>query len=340
MFFTEVGLEQSTDEWIAKYKAQSISGDMRIADLCCGIGGDLLALAGHGHVTGFDRDVICSIVAAANVSVCHDSPSQCVPAYDFDVRCEDIARLCIDEFDAWHIDPDRRPSNRRTTNVDDQEPGWNVIESLLNRNPNALIKLAPATNLPPSIAASSECEWIGNRRECKQLLVRCGTLARYPGLRTATIVNGDRHNSLVSQGNAPIAHQDQVGQYLYESHPSLLAAGIVQDLAAGFDLKSFTLVRPGGGAAWGYLTSDQIVESAGFTGFRVEVSMPFDRKKLLTVAAENNWTIDEVKKRGVRELPKQVLSWFPTHAGARDNKMTLIIAPTIRGVRAMFAHRL
>ena len=38
-----------------------------IADLCCGIGGDLLALAEQGTVIGVDRDPIAAHFAAANV---------------------------------------------------------------------------------------------------------------------------------------------------------------------------------------------------------------------------------------------------------------------------------
>ena len=43
MFFTAVGLEQATDEWVAGYKASRFPQGL-VAELCCGIGGDLLAL--------------------------------------------------------------------------------------------------------------------------------------------------------------------------------------------------------------------------------------------------------------------------------------------------------
>src|SRR5687768_4974997 len=41
MFFHRLALEQATDEWIARYKAQRFDG-ARLIDACCGIGGDLL----------------------------------------------------------------------------------------------------------------------------------------------------------------------------------------------------------------------------------------------------------------------------------------------------------
>ncbi len=48
MFFTPVGLEQATDAWIAHYKAGRFPPSAPVADLCCGIGGDLMALARAG----------------------------------------------------------------------------------------------------------------------------------------------------------------------------------------------------------------------------------------------------------------------------------------------------
>ena len=46
MFFAHRGLEQATDQFVAAYKASRFSPAVPVADLCCGIGGDLMALAG------------------------------------------------------------------------------------------------------------------------------------------------------------------------------------------------------------------------------------------------------------------------------------------------------
>src|ERR1019366_9444098 len=45
MFFTRPGLEQSSSEVVARHRAARYASFERVADLCCGIGGDLLALA-------------------------------------------------------------------------------------------------------------------------------------------------------------------------------------------------------------------------------------------------------------------------------------------------------
>ena len=56
MFFTPQALIQAGDEVIAAYKAARFPASGRIADLCCGIGGDLLGLAGQGTCVGVDWD--------------------------------------------------------------------------------------------------------------------------------------------------------------------------------------------------------------------------------------------------------------------------------------------
>ena len=79
MFFTGRSLEQSTSALIATYKAKRFAQATRVADICCGIGGDLISLAKRqrrqehqDHEVGFetvgvDSDPVASCFAAANV---------------------------------------------------------------------------------------------------------------------------------------------------------------------------------------------------------------------------------------------------------------------------------
>ena len=327
MYFTPLGLEQATDERIAAYKATSFATPARIVDLCCGIGGDLLGLAGRATVVGVDCDPTTTIVARANLAVSGHSADQ--------VICREVSELSLSEFDAWHIDPDRRPDQQRTTNIDRQRPSWAVIEKMLRQCPNAAIKLAPATTT--HLAERAELEWIGSRRECKQLLVRCGTVARYPGQRTATIVDASGlSQTVVPRRGGKIAHRNEVGTFLYEAHPTLLAARIVQDVAADGRLESFALRGPNEGAAWGYLTSDEPRDLVGFGRFRVLQALPFDRKQLTASVRDNQWNIREVKKRGSHETPDQIRSWLPKTDG---EPVILFVATTSLGVRAIVAQR-
>src|SRR5262245_37445287 len=51
MLFTRAGLEQASAEVIARHRALRYSDVDRVADLCTGIGGDLIALAAQSRTT-------------------------------------------------------------------------------------------------------------------------------------------------------------------------------------------------------------------------------------------------------------------------------------------------
>ena len=71
MFFTREALEQASAEVVARYRAgrYAAAGLTTVLDLCCGIGGDALALAAGGHVIGVDEDEVRLAMAAHNVAV-------------------------------------------------------------------------------------------------------------------------------------------------------------------------------------------------------------------------------------------------------------------------------
>ncbi|MET7442879.1 SAM-dependent methyltransferase, partial [Streptomyces sp. NPDC005568] len=69
MFFTPAGVEQSTRTSVATYRAERFRalGVRSVADLCCGIGGDAIALARAGiRVLAVDRDPLTAAAARAN----------------------------------------------------------------------------------------------------------------------------------------------------------------------------------------------------------------------------------------------------------------------------------
>ncbi len=72
MFFATRPLEQATDEVVAAYKAGRFPPGRLMVDFCCGIGGDLLALASRGPVLGVDRDPVLALLAGANLAHASD----------------------------------------------------------------------------------------------------------------------------------------------------------------------------------------------------------------------------------------------------------------------------
>src|SRR5215831_16380737 len=56
MYFTRPGLEQASAEAIARDRSARYKDAARVMDLCCGIGGDLVALAEGREVLAVDTD--------------------------------------------------------------------------------------------------------------------------------------------------------------------------------------------------------------------------------------------------------------------------------------------
>src|SRR5262245_50824846 len=59
MWFDRRGLEQATSGAVARHKSKRFQGN--VLDLCCGIGGDSIALAEHCVVTAVDSNPIACL---------------------------------------------------------------------------------------------------------------------------------------------------------------------------------------------------------------------------------------------------------------------------------------
>lgn len=306
MFFTPVLLEQSTSESIGRYKAATFPSGP-VIDLCCGIGGDAVGMAAHGiDVTVADRDPIATHFAGFNISVYANGKS---PAT---AKTMESATAPVEDFAAWHIDPDRRPDGHRTTHVAAHEPGLDVLNNLLSRNPNAMIKLAPVTELPDEWTSRCQREWIGEQRECKQQLIRFGTLADDTNGHTATVVdaNGEHAGSVRGEFEQPVEYTPKASDYIYEPHAAVRAAGLTGALANQLGLKRI-------GLATSYMTGHAQPKDATFTGFRVLASMPFDRKRVKQRVRELGFGQLEIKTRGLKLDPAREQKQLTAKDGAK-----------------------
>lgn len=324
MFFTRQLLEQATEERIGQYKAARFPQQGQLLDLCCGIGGDLIALGRRTTTQGIDRDEIATTLAMANCDR--------LDLKSASVQVEDAAEVSAEDFSAWHLDPDRRPEGQRSTKLALHEPDLSSMEGLLSTNQQAAIKLAPATNVPDAWKEQAELEWISTRGECRQQVAWFGDLARIPGRRAATVLFDGSANGCTIRGEANLAlpTASQVGRYVFEPNAAVLAAGLTGQLAMDVGLQAIAANIP-------YLTSDNPVESAMLAGFEVIESMPFTIRRLRQYLRKQGIGRLEVKKRGVRLTPEHVLAELsPTG----DHAATLLLMPTGKKILAIICQRL
>ena len=180
MWFTPDGVEQATRAEVADHRAARfrtftarLGRAPRVADLCCGIGADLRALAATGcEVTGFDRDPLTVEVARANIAALGITGAT--------VECLDVETLDLTGFDAAFLDPARRHEGRRTFDVRAYSPPWSYVTDLLGALP-AAVKVAPG--IPHDIVPNgAETEWVSFGGDLKEAVLWSGPLAT-PGVR-------------------------------------------------------------------------------------------------------------------------------------------------------------
>jgi SAM-dependent methyltransferase len=333
MFFTSRALEQATDEIVAAHKAARFSAPSRVFDLCCGVGGDLLALARRGETLGFDRDPIMATIATANARLLLDETTdvEC-PKRCPEVHVCDVAALDVAQCDAWHIDPDRRASGRRTTLVDLHEPSTEVIEQLLAQNTHAAIKLAPAARMPAVWSERAELEWISRGRECRQLVAWFGDLARDASERRATVLGrtAGEVRSFTGTPHLEPPRAERVGRYVFEPDAAVLAAKLGGALAAQHGLAA---IAPG----IAYWTGEQAVADPALGCFEVQEVLPFRLRPLKTLLRARGIGQLEIKKRGVEHDPAELRGQLDL---AGENSTTLLLVRIKKRVTAILARRI
>ncbi|HVL23554.1 MAG TPA: class I SAM-dependent methyltransferase [Thermomicrobiales bacterium] len=285
MVFTREGLEQATSDVIARHRARRYAGCASIVDLCCGIGGDLMALAalpGVARLTAVDRDPIHLLLAAANAAIVR--PGLEVTTIDADVRDVGLA-----EVDAVFIDPARRSTQGRLGGVASEPPlSWAI--RLAERVARVGIKSAPG--IPHDLVPPDwELETIALGTDLKEAVLWSPALAA--GNRTATVIDGaDVHQLRAVPGEAPGLRAPEAGDSLLDPNPAVTRAGLVEDLARALGAAKID-------DEIGFLVTREPVATPFARGLRVLASLPWHEKRVRAVLRELDAGPVDVRRRGL-----------------------------------------
>lgn len=289
MFFTPNGVEQSTRASVAAYRAERFRamGVTSVADLCCGIGGDAIALARAGiRVLAVDRDPLTAAAARANADALG-------LAHLIEVREADVTEVATASYDAVFVDPARRSTKRgRIFDPEAYSPplSWAVQTAL--RAPHAALKVAPG--IPhEAVPENAEAEWISDGGDVKEAVLWFGGT---PGAVRATLLPGPR--TLLGRG-LPDPEVRSVGRYLYEPDGAVIRAHLVAEVAEELD---GGLIDP----TIAYVTADTLRETPYATAYGITDQLPFNVKKLKALLREREVGILTVKKRGSAVEPEEL----------------------------------
>ncbi|MCH1866266.1 class I SAM-dependent methyltransferase [Nocardioides sp. CFH 31398] len=295
LWFTPAGLEQATRPAVAAHRARRLAayGVDAFADLTCGIGGDLMAVATATGATcvGTDLDPVTAAVARANVA------SLGLPVA-VDVR--DGTTLDLAPFDAAMIDPARRDGTGRTFRADAWEPSWDVVTGLLTGPVPAVAKVAPG--LPHDLVPEGvEAEWVSDRGHLKEAALWGPALAT--ASRRATVLGATGLATLTDEddpvGDRVPAPTGAVGDYLVEPDDAVVRAGLVTAVAARCD---GWLVDP----HLAYVSAHAPGPAALSRSYRVLEELPYREKQLRAALRFRRIGALTIKKRGVDVVPAQL----------------------------------
>lgn len=336
LLVTDRGLQQASDSQTAGYKASQFPCGEAVVDLCCGVGGDAMALANRGPVIALDRDpMLCRFAA-------HNLTKAAAPAAA--VVCAPAERWTLPQR-AWvHIDPDRRPADRRVADPHHSEPPVEVIEAIFARSAGGAVKLSPAAEVPCRWATEGAREWISRSGSCRQQVVWFGT-GPAVGTRTATTLGRDgRPHSLRVVGeeiSAAVAPAIAPAAWIFDFDPAVRAAGLSQTLANRLELGC--LGGPAGFFTAATLPEEAVAPVALYQSFRVLWHGPVDQKKLRRLLAEWDVGVLEIKIRGVdlvaETLRRRLLKKRPQGSGRSLSLLIGRLQPQ-RGTYATVAERL
>jgi SAM-dependent methyltransferase len=288
MYFTQAGLEQATSGLVAAYHATRYAAVTRIADLCCGIGGDVRALAGGHQVTAIDRDPLTAAIAAANVEAL--GLSNCVS-----VLCDDVTTFDLTGYDAAFLDPSRRTAERRIFNVADYQPPWLFIGDLVRRVGTVGVKVAPG--IPHAlIPPDAEAEWVSRDGDVKEAALWFGALRDGATERRATLLPAGATLTESETAPPPVTPPRR---YLYEPDGAVIRAHLVAEVAALLD---GALLDP----TIAYVTSDALITTPFARPYRIDAAMPFNLKRLRATLRERGIGHVIIKKRGSPLAPESL----------------------------------
>jgi len=286
------GVEQASSMAVAHYKAQRFkkAGILCVADLCCGIGGDAMALTRLGlEVLAVDRDPLRAWMTAQNAGC--------------ESRVADVQDLLTDQAPwltpasgpwALHLDPARRNDAGRRLKLADYLPPPATVCRLLESHPDATVKLSPAVDLDELATAlpPGELEFISEAGHLVQALLHTGRLQAHAingkPPHTATLLTGQAVHTLCGQAQAPERLPlSKPLQYLFTVDPAVERAQLIH-------LLGLPALHP----RLGLLTANELPPSPWLTAFELIETLPLRPKKLKAWLSRHDAGLIEVKTRG------------------------------------------
>ncbi len=318
LVFTEKGAMQSSSTVLAQYHAELLEEYNTIADLCCGCGIDLIAIAkGKSLCYAVDLDENTLACAVYNCSI------HALDKVSFlQTKSEEFNR----SVDAIFADPDRRPGNSRKHSADSISPSLNELLKLRALTPNMAIKLSPIMDYKSlELPKDSTLMFVSESGTMKEILLTTGELSR-EGVDRVAIQLPEKREYI---RNEKLVSVTDISKYLYEPDPAIIRGGMVQDLAFQEEM---TLID----SHLAITTSEESKTSSWYKTFKVLKIMSYNRKQLQKYLTANHIGDLTIKPRG---FPEETEKFKKKLKLKGNNKATCFILRIGTGHTLVFVER-
>lgn len=287
------GIEMATGPLAGAHKARRFAAACAggtVADICCGIGGDAMALCAAGvQVLGIDSDPARAWMCAVNAGC--------------ESRCADAAAACEPGYAWFHLDPARRGADgTRRFALRDLSPGpgvWRGLIDAVRRSVTSEGRWGGAIKLGPGVdraeiaevlgAEPFEIEFISEHGRMTQAVVWLGALCGADAATATALRDGAAFSLSGESGEPPLG---AVGRWLVDPDPAFERAGLLHVACVHAGLRAFC---PG----LGVLTGDAPPrESEFFPAFEVAERAPWNARRVRERLRALDGGLVEVKTRG------------------------------------------
>ena len=285
LWFTGDGLEQATAEIVADHRVARFAGCGRVADLCCGIGGDLMALARRqdiGSLLAVDRDALYVAMAELNARTVR-------PNVGLTMRVSDAEDVDLAGVDGVFLDPARRRGGRRVGD-DATSPPLSWALGLAGRVAKLGVTAAPGID-HERVPDGWELECIAVGADLKESMLWSPALETGP--RRATILTGDSVVTMEPALGDPVPIiTPEPGMTIIDPNPAVTRAGLVQDMARQLGASMLD-------EQIAFLLTEQPVTTPFGRCLRVIDAMPWHERRVARRLRELDAGAIDVRRRGL-----------------------------------------
>ncbi|WP_432797479.1 THUMP-like domain-containing protein [Poriferisphaera sp. WC338] len=318
-------VEQASSYRAAKYKATRFKTcfdkdahpsipENRIIDLCCGIGGDALALSqilpSPDQLLAVDIDPLRTWMCKQNTGVQTLVTDITTPTF----------KQTLSNFDCYHIDPARRTTaGQRLWQLADIIPSPDYLAELVSLIPTGCTKLSPAIN-HDELSFPAEVEYLSEAGSLTQALAWTGKLAHNTSYTTATLLTKDNQTHTLTDQPTDVSSADcsSEKEYLFTIDPSVERARLIPHLASTLNLD---IIHP----KLGLLTSNTLSpadQSPFLKPYRLIAYMPWKESRIKNWLASHDAAIITIKTRDKTVNPDHLA---PALRGTGNIPYTLFI---------------